>query len=68
MVIVQQTLQEDPGHIRRTLSTAAKQAVKSEDSGVRAEELKAFPRQGQLARIATTESATILAESLKVLP
>ena len=33
-LVVQQTLQEDPGHTRRTLSTAATQAVKSEDSGV----------------------------------
>ena len=67
-VVVQQSLQEDPEHTRKTLSAAAKQTVKSEDNGVRLEELKALPRQGQLARTATAESATILAESLKALP
>ena len=67
-VVVQQTLQEDPGHTRKTLSVAAKRIVKSEDNGVRLEELKALPQQGQLARTATAESATILAESLKALP
>ena len=69
-MVVQQTLQEDPGHTRETLSVAAKWTVKSEDNGpgVRLEELKALPQQGQLARIATAESATILAESLKALP
>ena len=68
MVVVQQTLQEDPGHTRKTHSAAAKRAVKSEDSGVKLEELKALPRQGQPARTATTVSATILAESLKAIP
>ena len=41
--------------------------MKSEDNGVRLEERKALSWQDQLARTATTESATILAESLKVL-
>ena len=67
MVVVQQTLQEDPGHTRKTHSAAAKRAVKSEDSGVKLEELKALPWQGQPARTATTVSATILAESLKAM-
>ena len=67
MVAVQQSLQEDPGHTRKTLSIEAKRAVKNQDYMARLEELKAADFLNR-AKWLELPSATILAESLKALP
>ena len=66
-VVVRDVMQEDPSRPRRALAAAVKQGVTQSEQEARMKEVFEPPRQGQLFRSLTPESAEIWATTLRSL-
>ena len=66
-MVVQEAMKDDQSQTRRALRIASMRKVKMDEDESQLENLKGFPQQGQMMRIATPEVASTWAKSIQSL-
>jgi len=67
-VIVRDALADDPGRNRKALSLAAKRKVKDSEAKQRLSQVQKLPKQGEMIRATSSETAAVWAKAVQALP
>ena len=67
-VIVRDALADDPGRNRKALSLAVKRKVKDSEAKQRLSQVQQLPKQGEMIRATSSETASVWAKAVQALP
>ena len=66
-MIISYTLADDPGHNRKALSLAGKRKVDDREARHQLSQVQQLPKQGEMIRTMSSETATVWAKAVQVL-